>query len=122
MTRPPCFVVGELSLSDEKDSGNTPWDSCEAEARMEAMFTASFRLSALRNSTDFGKSVAAETERLLRGGERVCALRASFASGANICCRNAEVGGADGPNVVNNDGGGDGGLGGAQSFSNITFE
>ena len=47
MTRPPCFVVDESSLSSGEDSGNATGGSCEVEVRMEAMFTVSFGLSGL---------------------------------------------------------------------------
>ena len=48
-------------------------------------------------------------------------LRLSSSSSANICCCRAEVGVADSPGGVD-DTGGDGELGGALCFSNITFE
>jgi hypothetical protein len=68
MTRPPCFVVGELSLSDGKDSGIAAGDSCEAEARMEVTFSASLGLSKHWIPTNFGDIVTTESEALLRGG------------------------------------------------------
>ena len=123
MTRPPCFVVGELSLSGGKDSGNATGGSCEAEARMEVTSSAFLRLSERWIPTNFGgEIVPTETKASLRGGVWVCVLRLSSSSDTNVCCCSAEGGFADGPRSVDDDAGGDGGPGRALCLSKITFE
>ena len=64
MAPPPCFAVSDLSFLGGKDSGNATGNSCATEVR----FTASFGLSTLRTSTDFGESMIREAEEMLRGG------------------------------------------------------